>query len=74
MPRLELLFGQGLVGYLMPCSAGMVTNNCIVDSLILVGNFVILTLDLFLPTYTGQMTGDSNKVASGLRARYGSLG
>lgn len=56
------------------CSAGMVTNNCIVESLILVGNFVVLTLDLFLPTYTGQMTGDLNKVTSGLKARYGSLG
>lgn len=60
----------------MPCGAVMVTNNRprIVSSLILVGNFVALTLDLFLPIYTGQMAGDPSKVTSGLRARRGSLG
>lgn len=60
----------------MPSGAVMVTNNspCTVSSLILVGNFVVLTLDLFLPIYTGQMTGDPSKVTSGLRARCGSLG
>lgn len=67
---------QGLVGSLMPCGAVMVTNNrpCIVSSLILVGSFVALTLDLFLPIYTGQMACDPNKMTSGLRARRGSLG
>lgn len=60
----------------MPCGAVMVTNNrpYIVSSLILVGNFVALTLDLFLPIYTGQMAADPSKVTSGWRSRRGSLG
>ena len=55
MPKLELIW-SGLVGHLMPWGAGCLLITIPAGgwlSLTLVINWVVLTLGLFLPTYTG---------------------
>lgn len=61
----------------MSCGAEMVTNNCpsIVNSLALMGNFLVLTLDLSCPyTQDRWQVTPAKWLVGGLMARCGSLG